>query len=126
MIESRRSQRRAVRQGAWIFPGGGAPSIPCAIMDLSDAGARLRVDRATQLPPRFILVMSRDGRLNRHCKTIWRNEDLLGVQFLSQESVVPKPKKPERRFEIRVPELAAEADAGTAAEAPAVGPDPRR
>jgi hypothetical protein len=89
MIESRKNPRRPVRQGAWIFPGGGSASIPCVMMDLSVSGARLKVDPGTELPPQFILVLSRDGRLNRHCQTMWRDQDMLGVQFLSRKSLGP-------------------------------------
>jgi hypothetical protein len=89
MIESRKNPRRPVRQGAWIFPGGGSASIPCVMMDLSVSGARLKVDPGTELPSQFILVLSRDGRLNRRCQTMWRDQDMLGVQFLSRKSPGP-------------------------------------
>jgi hypothetical protein len=91
MIESRKSARRPVRQGAWIFRGGGAATIPCVMMDLSGSGARLRVDAETELPAQFILVMSRDGRLNRRCRTVWRDNDMIGVQFLGRQSLGPAP-----------------------------------
>ena len=71
MKESRRSPRRPVVHGAWIFQGGSAPTVPCVMVDLSDAGARLKVDAQAVLPPQFILVMSRDGKLNRRCKAVW-------------------------------------------------------
>jgi hypothetical protein len=89
MIESRKNSRRPVRQGAWIFPGGGTPSIPCVMVDLSVSGARLKVDPGRELPSQFILVLSRDGRLNRHCQTMWRDQDMVGVQFLSRRSLGP-------------------------------------
>jgi hypothetical protein len=63
------------------------------MVDLSSAGARLRVDPGMQVPAQFILVMSRDGRLNRRCRTVWRGEEFLGVQFLSEQSLVPQPTR---------------------------------
>jgi hypothetical protein len=125
MIESRRTPRRPVVQGAWIFLGGGAPSIPCMMMDLSDAGARLKVEATTVLPAQFILVMSRDGRLNRRCCTVWRDDEMVGVKFLSQESVKPsrQPQKA-KRFEIEMPEAAwPDEVAVEAADAPSLVPE---
>jgi len=104
MGESRKVPRRRVLQGAWIFLGGGATSIPCVIVDLSDAGARLKVDPEHKLPEQFILVMSRDGLLNRRCRTVWRQEDQLGVNFVSQTSLRPKAQRPVRRFGVPVPD----------------------
>jgi len=96
------------------------------MLDLSDAGARLKVDPGTALPAQFILVMSRDGRLNRRCRTVWRNEDMLGVQFLSQKSVGPKPTPEARRFEIRLPEGFMDDDAAEpAADSAEPAPDPQ-
>ena len=121
MMESRKNPRRPVRQGAWIFPGGGFASIPCMILDLSVAGARLKVDAGTKLPQQFILVMSRDGRLNRRCRTIWRDEDMLGVQFLSRKSLGPKQEEAAARgLAIRLPLEDPEADM------PELMPDPDR
>jgi hypothetical protein len=73
--------------------------IPCVMLDLSDAGAKLKVEAETQLPSTFILVMSRDGRLNRKCRAAWRKKDVLGVQFLTRESIAPKRSQPTRRLE---------------------------
>jgi hypothetical protein len=74
------------------------------MLDLSVAGARLKVDAGTKLPQQFILVMSRDGKLNRRCRTIWRDEDMLGVQFLSRNSVGPKQEEATaRQFAIQLP-----------------------
>jgi hypothetical protein len=73
------------------------------MLDLSVSGAKLKLDANTQLPQQFILVMSRDGRLNRRCQTMWREKDVLGVQFLSRNSLGPKHEEAVRRFAIQIP-----------------------
>ena len=73
------------------------------MLDLSVAGAKLKVDPGTELPQQFILVMSRDGTLNRRCQTMWRDQDTLGVQFLTRKSIGPKQEETVRRFTIQLP-----------------------
>jgi hypothetical protein len=110
MAESRKTTRRPVVQGARVFLGGGSPLFPCMILDLSDLGARLKIEADIPLPPQFILVMSRDGRLNRPCRIVWQEDGVVGVRFLSRKSIaVPKPAK-ESAGEDRAAELVAGAD----------------
>jgi hypothetical protein len=73
------------------------------IVDLSDAGARLKLDPKIQLPSEFILVLSRDGRLNRRCRSVWRDDDIVGVKFQTRESIGPRHVEEARRFAIKVP-----------------------
>lgn len=96
--------------------------IPCMMLDLSDAGARLKLDAKTELPTEFILVLSRDGRLNRPCRIVWREEEMFGVRFLARQSISPKPKqeKASRPGEDLHEELAAEI---AAADAPDLVPE---
>jgi hypothetical protein len=63
------------------------------MVDISDGGARLKVDPRTELPAEFILVISRDGRFNRRARAIWRQDDMVGIRFLSQKSLGPAPKQ---------------------------------
>jgi hypothetical protein len=90
MNEGRKSTRRGVRHGAWIFTGRGAPLIPCMLLDVSESGARLRIEPATKVTADFILVLSRDKRLNRRCRLIWRDAGVLGARFLVRHSIAAK------------------------------------
>ena len=100
--------------------------IPCMMLDLSDAGARLKLDAKTEVPAEFILVLSRDGRLNRPCRIVWREEETFGVRFLARQSINPKPKPEKARRPGNQPpedlhkELAAEI---AAADAPELVPE---
>lgn len=103
MTEHRRAARRPVKQGAWIFLGAGSAPIPCLMLDLSSAGARLRFEENIATPDEFILVMSRDRRVNRRCEVVWRKEDSVGVRFLAAKSISPTMARKDRRSGIRFP-----------------------
>jgi PilZ domain len=60
----------------------------CVIADVSAGGARLLVKPATNLPNRFLLVLSWDGQLQRECRVAWRSINTVGVRFHSS----PSPK----------------------------------
>ena len=90
MNDGRKSARRTVVHGAWIFAGADAPSIPCVLQDVSETGARIKLDPAVKIPTDFILVLSRDKRLNRRCRMIWRDKGTLGVRFVTNQSVAGK------------------------------------
>ena len=64
----------------------------------------MKLDPTIALPAEFILVLSRDRRVNRRSRMIWREDDTLGVQFLSRRSIAPEPAERPRRFAIRVPD----------------------
>lgn len=104
MTDHRRAARRPVRQGAWIFLGAGSAPIPCIMLDVSSAGARLRFDEKIPTPDEFILVMSRDRRVNRRCEVVWRKDNSVGVRFLAAKSITPKPVKKQPQLGIGLPE----------------------
>ena len=86
MRERRREQRRAKRSprrnAAWIAPASGGTHIPCVLWDISDTGARLAAPRPNVLPAAFRLLLTKDGRSQRCCRVVWRNERQLGVKFV--------------------------------------------
>jgi len=80
--EQRQSVRRYVLQGARIA-GNNVPVENCWIVDISASGAQLKVKSADTVPNRFILLLSRDGRLQRQCEVVWRSENAIGVRFMT-------------------------------------------
>jgi hypothetical protein len=58
----------------------------CVIADVSDGGAKLKVDQSIQGLPlqEFFLVLSSSGLAYRHCKLAWINGDQIGVSFLGR------------------------------------------
>jgi hypothetical protein len=78
-------RRKSLRMGttipALIHVGDGVPQHPCAVLDVSQGGARIRLNADAQLPDRFSLFFNRAGSVRRACRLIWRRNCDLGVVF---------------------------------------------
>lgn len=55
--------------------------LSCAILDVSDSGARLELETPAEVPDRFHLVLSGNGTPHRACRVIWRDGKQVGVTF---------------------------------------------
>lgn len=53
----------------------------CRFADISETGARLKVEDSSKLPDQFILVLSERGKVMRRCDVIWRSAKQIGVRF---------------------------------------------
>ena len=80
MFEERRSAHRLNKAatGQILF---GSAAAHCAILDLSDRGARLELSTTNGLPSNFVLKLTEGSK--RECKVIWRDEseNRVGVEF---------------------------------------------
>lgn len=59
----------------------------CALSDVSNDGARLRLQPkpgvpSPQIAPKFVLSLSRRGNLFRNCELVWRKGDEVGLRFI--------------------------------------------
>lgn len=79
--DGRKQRRHRVLKGARIVFNGGFSTIDCLVRDLSDTGAKIRVESPIGVPDRFELVLS-DGR-TWHCRVRWRDLTEFGAEFLS-------------------------------------------
>ena len=53
----------------------------CHLLDISDGGAKISVDRPAKFPEHFVLILSTSGDTFRHCQVRWRSATEVGVQF---------------------------------------------
>jgi len=67
--------------GARIGIEGRPELVTCRIVDVSATGARLELDGADSLPDSFVLIISYDRHLRRHCSVVWRSPTAVGVEF---------------------------------------------
>jgi hypothetical protein len=79
--ELRRKPRRQFHYNAGILTDGKSPPRTCAIADISETGARLLLESDSELPDRFILLLSRNGEARRKCRVVWRDGLVVGVEF---------------------------------------------
>lgn len=83
-----RPTRRPANDQALIGVEGGFATRRCTVLDISDGGARLRVDDPEFVQPTFRLKKSPvDG--GRSCKIAWRIGKEMGVEFLPNLSPWP-------------------------------------
>jgi hypothetical protein len=67
---------------ARIDTGQGSRLLHCVIDDLWEFGARFTLAIDVKLPGEFVLVLSAEGDARRRCRTLWRDELELSVEFL--------------------------------------------
>lgn len=92
--EHRNAARRRVLKAGVITFNNRYVTYNCTIRDLSDTGARLRVDDVTVIPASFELVIDLDG-FEAACEVTWRRQHEIGVKFTS-----PPRKTAPRRAQI--------------------------
>jgi len=84
--------RRRVLKGGLVAFSERHATLSCTVRDLSDAGARLRLGGAPNVPDRFELIIDLDG-LEALCQVVWRKDQEMGVKFLSNPRKVPPRRK---------------------------------
>lgn len=80
--ELRKKPRRQFHYDARIQIDGSRSLVRCAVVDISEGGARLSLEADEVLPETFTLLLTRNGRTSRPCRTVWRDGPFLGVEFL--------------------------------------------
>jgi hypothetical protein len=84
--ERRRSFRKSFTHPVNLLHPDGKPICGCTMRDISETGARLKIGShvepdGSQLPPKFILAISKSGNVFRRCEVVWRKNDEIGVRF---------------------------------------------
>ena len=84
--ERRKTLRKTFAHPAGLYHPDGKAICGCVMQDISDEGARLKIEPAKgaasdEIPAEFILAITRSGNVIRRCKLIWRHDNELGVHF---------------------------------------------
>ena len=72
-------RRRMLKGGVMSF-NGAFSGLQCTVRDLSEAGARLKVEPFVKVPETFELVIEIDG-LYAQSHIVWRKGPDIGVRF---------------------------------------------
>jgi len=75
-----RGPRRKTNQAAWMSVDGSFAARPCTILDISENGARLKVDDPQFVKPRFQLKFERASP-GRTCMVAWKKGNIIGIEF---------------------------------------------
>ena len=77
--ERQNEARRRALKGARIVFKGHEALIDCTVSNLSDRGARLKVESPIGIPDSFDLVL--EHAPVRYCRVTWRKATQIGVEF---------------------------------------------
>jgi hypothetical protein len=87
-VERRQSPRRRVLKGGVVAFNDRYVTLPCTVRDLSDGGARLRIEGSLTAPDTFELIIDIDG-LEAACEVVSRRGNELSVRFTAPPRMVP-------------------------------------
>jgi two-component system cell cycle response regulator len=76
------SRQRTLSPG-FIVIHGNSIGIECTIRDVSDDGARLRVENGYSLPSHFRLKTETDP-VGCNCEVVWRKSEEVGIRFTDE------------------------------------------
>jgi hypothetical protein len=88
-LDRRSSPRRKTRFKAVIVHGEDRQTVDCVVRDLSDGGARLRLDAPGALPAQFHLFWLAD-RAVLSVEAVWRSSNEMGVKFHAKHDMQGK------------------------------------
>jgi hypothetical protein len=75
-----RPPRRQTNQEAWMTIRGAFATRRCLVLDISEDGAKIKIDDPTFVTSVFQLKFSRADQ-GRCCKVLWRKDLVMGVKF---------------------------------------------
>ena len=76
-----RPSRRRTSQPAWMTVDGGFAARQCTVLDISEGGARLRIEDPHFVKQQFHLKLERTSP-GRACRVAWRKGDVIGIKFV--------------------------------------------
>ncbi len=78
--ERRNLERETTMRKGSIVSEEGAFAVDCVVKNITEAGAKLKLDPATRPPARFTLKFANGNQ--RPCEVTWAETGALGVRFL--------------------------------------------
>ncbi|WP_295559492.1 PilZ domain-containing protein [uncultured Hyphomicrobium sp.] len=78
--DKRGAPRKRVLKGAVIAFNDRTSTLSCAVKDISDTGARLKISKGVAAPGHFDLLIDIDG-IEVPCTVVWRRGEEIGVTF---------------------------------------------
>jgi hypothetical protein len=86
----------------------GALIASCSLHDVSERGARLGVNAGEPLPDEFILQLTRNGKVLRHCRVVWRRGEEVGVKYIAVDPTLRSAHQHKDQKLNRVPKTSTE------------------
>jgi PilZ domain len=83
--EQRKSSRKSIAAKGFLYGADGQAIGPCQVENVSVGGAMLAPSSGNELPAQFVLSLSRNGQVRRHCQITWRARGRFGVRFVAPD-----------------------------------------
>jgi hypothetical protein len=107
--DGRGSPRRRVLKAGIAASNDRRLTVRCTVRDISETGARLRIEGSMTVPDTFELIIELDG-LEAPCQAVWRKGGEVGVKFLAAPRIVAAKRAqvvgavvPQRALSLRRP-----------------------
>ena len=84
-LKFKRDVRRRRHHSAWITASDGIGQHECRLTNLPQAGAKIIIDAATELPNHFALAFVPTEATRRRCEVIWRRGRTVGIRFVQDD-----------------------------------------
>ena len=82
--DNRRKHTRVALGYEAVIHSGNVLISRCSVLDISREGARLFLEKPVEsVPAEFVLRLSRNGKIERDCHLVWREQNQIGVHFSS-------------------------------------------
>jgi hypothetical protein len=75
----------------------------CAIIDVSEGGARIAVLATEMVPDEFLLAFAPTSNVSRKCKVAWRRDDEIGLIFHKASEVAAAQRMARRARLLETP-----------------------
>ena len=85
--DARMSPRRRVLKAGIAASNDRHITVACTVRDISETGARLRVEGSLTIPDTFELIIDMDG-LEANCEVMWRKGNEVGARFVGAPRTV--------------------------------------
>ena len=87
--ERRKHPREDVDHPCWLRTDNSSHLTPARISNFSKGGARISYVAHIQIPDKFDLLMTEDGKVGRRCRVAWRSDKEFGVEFVARATLPP-------------------------------------
>jgi len=83
LASERKVASQATHLSAWVRRGRHDTPLPCKVIEMSSTSASIDAPDIA-LPYKFILLLTPDGAVSRHCRVVWWRAPMVGVIFLPE------------------------------------------
>ena len=82
--DSRKKPRQHFHRSVSVLLSKDAAPLPCVIEDISESGARIKLDYEGDFPPEFFPLLTANGATRRRCRLAWRDGAIAGIEFTAR------------------------------------------